>query len=149
MTEIGKVIAFACNAKRFATVILFFLVFIPSAVFGRTGKSFLSQIRQLFLQTCVTKIGSLSFHILANYCVYVLKFRECEHGMPCALEINSKSGTKRGHVESFPSINHNKQHISTTTIPIATKLGRVVTCFDGLLPKMSDGHFIMWFCDIT
>ena len=42
MTEIGKIIAFACNAKRFATVILFFLVFIPSAVFGRTGKSFLS-----------------------------------------------------------------------------------------------------------
>ena len=37
-----------------------FFFLIPSSVFGRTGKSFLNKFRQLFLQTCLTKIRSPS-----------------------------------------------------------------------------------------
>ena len=46
--------------------------------------------------------GRLSLNVPANYCVYVLKFRVCEHGMPYALDINSNGELKRGHVESYP-----------------------------------------------
>ena len=31
------------------------------------------------------------------------EFRVCEHGMPCALEINSNDGFKRKYVEYCPS----------------------------------------------
>lgn len=39
--------------------------------------------------------------LVINY-VSVLKFRVCEHGMPCYLEINSNGGFKQGNVESCP-----------------------------------------------
>ena len=39
-----ELVAFACNAKRFAIAILCFLFLIPSAVFGRTAKSFLANV---------------------------------------------------------------------------------------------------------
>ena len=87
--------------------LFFFFSLFPSAVFGRTDKIFLSKFRQLFLCTCVTKIGRPSLDTPTNYCVYVLKFCMCEHGMPCALEINSNGGSKRGHVESDSSITAN------------------------------------------
>ena len=48
----------------------------------------------------MTKIESPSLDTLTNYCVYVLKFRVCEHGMSCTLEIKSTGKFKRGHVES-------------------------------------------------
>ena len=67
----------------------FFLFLTPGTVFGRTGKSFLNKFRQLFLQTCVTKIGSTSLVKQADYCVCVLKFYVCKHGMSRALEISN------------------------------------------------------------
>ena len=42
-----------------------------------------------------------------NYCVCVLQFRVWEHDMPCALEMNSNGGLRRGHVESWPSTTKN------------------------------------------
>ena len=78
----------------------------------------------------------------ANYCVCVLKFRMCEHGMPCALEINSNDGSKRGILP----FNHNK-HISNTTMPMATKLGRVVTYPEEHPPITSREHLITWSCE--
>ena len=45
--------------------------------------------------------------------------------MPCVLEINSNGGSKRGHVESYLSITTNI--ISTATVLMVTKLGRLVT----------------------
>ena len=65
----------------------------------------------------------MSLDTPSNYCVNGLKFRVREHGMPCALEIYSNGESKRGHVESSPLT---KKNISTTTIPMATKLGREV-----------------------
>ena len=50
----------------------------------------------------MVNIGRPSLDTLANYCVYVLKFRVFEHEKPCALEINSKGGLKQGHMESWP-----------------------------------------------
>ena len=41
------VIAFACNTKRFAIAILFFLFLFPSSVLGRTAKSFLANALRL------------------------------------------------------------------------------------------------------
>ena len=86
---------------------LFSFSLFPSAVFGKIDKSFLSKFRQLLFWTCVTKIGSLSLNTPTNYCVYVLKFCMREHGMSCALEINSNGGSKRGHVESCSSTTTN------------------------------------------
>ena len=44
----------------------------------------------------------------------------------------------------------NKNHyISTTRVPMATKLGRMVICLDRLLPIESHGLLIMWSCEIT
>ena len=96
------VFAFECNAKNLAIVILVFLKFFLLLFFrlvtvsGRTGKSFTRNFRHLFLQICVTKPGSPSKDILTNYCVYFLKFLVRAHGIPCALEINSNVGFKRG-----------------------------------------------------
>ena len=42
----------------------------------------------------MTKIGGPFLDTPANYFVYVLKFRMCEHDMPCAIEINSNGGPK-------------------------------------------------------
>ena len=74
----------------------FFLLLIPSTLFGWTAKSLLSKFPQLLLQTCLAKIGSPSLGTLENYCEFCM----CENGMPCGLEINSNDGSKRGHVES-------------------------------------------------
>ena len=54
-----------------------FLFFLFIAFSGRTGKSFLSNFCQLFLQTCITKIRSSSLDNPTNYCVYVLIFLVC------------------------------------------------------------------------
>ena len=44
-------------------------------------------------------------------------------------------------------INYN-QYFSITTVPIATKLGRVVTYLDGLLLIKLHDSLIMWSCEI-
>ena len=36
-----------CNGKRFAIAILFFLLLIPSAIFGQTTKGFLANVKRL------------------------------------------------------------------------------------------------------
>ena len=43
----------------------------------------------------------------------------------------------------------NLKHISTTRVPIATKLGRMATYLYGLLPIKSHDPLITWFCKIT
>ena len=47
------------------------------------------------------------------------------------------------HVTNY---NH---YISTATISMATKLGRMVTHLDCLLSIKSNEHIITWFCEIT
>ena len=54
-----------------------FIFFLFIALSGRTGKRFLSNFCQLFLQTCITKIRSSSLANPTNYCAYVLIFRVC------------------------------------------------------------------------
>ena len=81
----------------------FFFSFSYSSLFlDGLVKLFLSNFRQLFLQTCVTKIKSPSLYLPTNYCLR-LKFCVWEHGMSCALEKNSNSGFKRVHNESCSS----------------------------------------------
>ena len=70
----------------------------------------------------MTKIMSPSLDTQTNYSVYVLKLYMCEHGMPCTLEINITDGSKQWHVESC----------LLTTMPMATKLGKVVTYHERL-----------------
>ena len=60
-----------------------------------------------FISIIIIKIGCMSLDTPSNYCVNVLKFRVREHGMPCALEMYSNGGSKRGHVESSPSTKKN------------------------------------------
>ena len=43
-------------------------------------------------------------------------------------------------------LNH---YISTTRIAIATKLWRMVTCFDGFLPKKLHDRFFTWSCEFA
>ena len=40
-------------------------------------------------------------------------------------------------------------YISTTIVPMATKLGRVVTYREALLPKMSHRSWVKWFSENT
>ena len=49
---------------------------------------------------------------------------------PCPLETNSNDGFKQEHVESCSSTT--KKTFSTTIVPMATKLGKVVTYREGL-----------------
>ena len=57
LPEKTLIFTFLCNAKGF------------SAVFGQTGKTFLSKFCWLFLYTCMTKIEISSLDAPANYCV--------------------------------------------------------------------------------
>ena len=41
------------------------------------------------------------------------------------------------------------RYIATATVPMATKLGRMVTYLDGLLPMKSHDPLITWSCEIT
>ena len=95
--------AMSCNAKGFAiyhSSFFSFLLFLLAAFFGRTGNSFLSNFCQLFFSTCMNKIGSHSLETPVNHCVYVLKVRACQYGMPYDLEINSNGGLKGEHMKS-------------------------------------------------
>ena len=49
----------------------------------------------------------------------------------------------KGHVTEE---NH---YISTTRVPMATKLDKMITYFDGLLPIKSHDSLITWSCGIT
>ena len=53
--------------------------------------------------------------------------------MPCALEINSNDGFKRGHVESYSSVT--KNIIFTTAIHMARLMSYLI--FQGRLIKVS------------
>ena len=69
--------------------------------------------------------------------------RSYQYHMPltfkqCHIEINSNGGLK---LESYSS--NNWKHISSTTIPITTKLGGVVTYHEGLSPIKSNDPLIM------
>ena len=78
---------------------MFLLLFLLVPTFGWAGKSFSSSFAQLVLQKFVTKTGSLSVDTASDYCVSVLKFCVCKHGVLCASEINSNGGFKTGHVD--------------------------------------------------
>ena len=41
------------------------------------------------------------------------------------------------------------KHISTTRVPMTTKLDRMVTYLDGLLPIKSRDYLITWSCEVT
>lgn len=76
-----------------------------------------------------------------------LKFHGCEHNMSWALERNNNRGIKPE--SEMLLFNHYKHFISTTIMPIATKLDRVVTALKGLLFIMSHGSLITRSCQIT
>ena len=51
----------------------------------------------------MTRIRLSSLDTLANVFIsvfFIVKFRVCEHNMPCTLQINSKDGIKQDDVES-------------------------------------------------
>ena len=66
--------------------------------------------------------------------------------MSYALEIKSNGGFKRAC--GILLFNHEKHFISTTTMPIATKLARVLTYYEGIPPIKSDDPLITWSCEV-
>ena len=61
--------ALAFNAKRFVTAIPYFLLLIPRAVYGWTGKRLWPVFNVLLLKTRVTSIGHVSLETLVNFFV--------------------------------------------------------------------------------
>ena len=53
------------------------------------------------------------------------------------------------HVILWDHLINWNHYISTTTVPMATKLDRMVTYLNGLVPVKSHSHLITWFCKIT
>ena len=53
-----------------------------------------------------------------------------------------------GHVVLWDHI-ANQKHISTTTVPMVTRLRRMVACLEGLLLIMLFYLLIIWSCEIT
>ena len=69
---------------------------------------------------------------------------------PFPLEINSNGGLKRGYVESCTqSLKISYIYLIITTMPMATKLGRVVAYHEELPPVKSHDFLITWSCEIT
>ena len=76
------------------------------------------------------------------------QYRTCKHDMlyafkPCALEINSNGGFKRDHVEPC----YQRHSISTTTLPMSTKLGRMVTYLEEFFLIELIDHLVTWCCE--
>ena len=70
---------------------------------------------------------------LSDSDVLVLKFHVWEYGMPFALETNSNGGFKWEPVESSSSNTKNMSPLlQFLWMLFATKLGRIVTCYEGL-----------------
>ena len=61
--------ALAFNAKHFVIAIPYFFFFIPSAVYGWTGKRLWSVSNVLLLKTRETSIGHVSLETLVNFFV--------------------------------------------------------------------------------
>ena len=55
----------------------------------------------------------VDIELMGKFLCLRLKFCVCEHDIPCTLEIKSNGGSKREHVESYPSTTTNM--ISTRT----------------------------------
>ena len=53
-----------------------------------------------------------------------------------------------GHVVLQGHMANKNHHISITRVSMATKLGRMIASFDGLLPIMSHDLLITWPCEI-
>ena len=56
---------------------------------------------------------------------------------------NTDHAILQGHMTN------NNQYISTIRVPMATRLGRMITFLDGLLSIKSDDPLILWSCKIT
>ena len=121
--------AFACYAKSLAIALLFFF---PSLFLGRMANVFANVLWFVTQEPCNQERA----YINDMPCAYI----------PCALEIYSNGGVKQEHVESCPSTTKN---ISTTTMPMASKLwGWWLTLRDNLPIKLHDA-LITWSCKIT
>ena len=66
--------------------------------------------------------------------------------MPYALDIKSNSEFRRAC--GILLFKHEKHFISTTTMPIATRLARVLTYYEGLPPIKSDDPLVTWSCEV-
>ena len=106
----------------------------------------------MFFLTCVTKIGCPSMDTPANFCVYVLKFRVREHGMPCALEKKRVITDLRKDMWNLAPQLLEKSYLHYHN-SYSTKLGGnqtwMVTHHQGLPPIESIDPFITWSCYIT
>ena len=73
--------------------------------------------------------------------------KTCKHGYLPWMFLPIKSNN---HIIMwFCKILWQTTNIFTTAMPMATKLGRLVTYLGCLLPIKSNDHVIMWFCKIT
>ena len=84
-----------------SSLLFFFSLFLALFLDG------LTKVFEVSSVCCSRRHAWPRLDIPANYCVYVLKLRVREHGMLCALEINSIGGSTRRHMEFCPLITTN------------------------------------------
>ena len=128
-------VVFACNAKSFAIAVLvisFLLLFFFVTVFGWDDNNF-------FLYFCIllkVPVTSIRFDnvccLLSSHVRWTDKQQWQIKERACGLFF----------------VNHWK-YISITTLPVATRLSRVVTYHDGLPLIKSHDPLITWSCKIT
>ena len=105
---------------------------------------------RFLFRKCVTRIVLISLDTLANgflSVLFILEFSVCEQDMPCVLEINSRGRTKQAC--GILLINIKKHYISTNAMSAATRLEKVVTQLEGLLPIKSNDPLLTLNYEIT
>ena len=124
--------AFACNAKRFAIVFLFFLLFVLHvSALGWAGKIYFQLFVQLLLWALATRIGNDMPRAFNS----------------CLLEKNSNGGLKRDHLEFSFSANKNISPLPQYLWP--PNLAVWWLTIQVFLPIKSYDPLIMWSWKIT
>ena len=69
---------------------------------------------------------------------------------PYSVRPKSTKFGKQLHVQDLTEMIYiNKHYISNIKVLIATKIGRMIAYFDGILPKESHHFLIKWCCKMT
>lgn len=128
----------------------FFFFFLVGVSETNWAIKFSPMFHRFLFRKCVTRIVLISLDTLANgflSVLFILEFSVCEQDMPCVLEINSRGRTKQAC--GILLINIKKHYISTNAMSAATRLEKVVTQLEGLLPIKSNDPLLTLNYEIT
>ena len=116
------------HKKLYNILSSFFLLFLLLVFWKWTGKRILPMFHHLLPRKNMTKIELTSLETLVYVFIrlmFIVKLHLCKHDMPYAIDINSNGRYKQ--VCEILLFNLQKHYISTNTMHMATKLGRMVT----------------------